>query len=351
MGETTLELSYITNQLEAYPPKPYFTPERLGIFKEIDRILLDGGLTSKGGEFDIGDENRQIENNPIRDLYVHQVLKAIQEIESCTVKTGVVIWQLYNMGCIVKTPSLTIGFDVVRGPRKYNWEWKIPDEVPSGLARCMDALFVTHYVDHYHGHISTWWHTDHCDTGIVSLMKEAGKQVVIPSGNEEHFEKNANIVFAGDNHSFSLFGMEINSYGGTHVYQDNPSETPLRVYKIVTGEGKKIFFTGDFDYIAESSVPNQTDLDLLFLRCGGVSPLYDDQNPYDFGDDEDAFYLGIQKFNTRFVIASHLGEMTHPPGGGRESYVNAFKIFTEFAGEINIERLIMFWGEKYLCEV
>ncbi len=345
-----LKLGYIGEQLAAYPPRPYFTAERLKIFKEIDRILLDGALTSKGGEFDIGDENRHVKDNPIRDLYVNQMFKAIKEIETCTVKTGIVIWQLYNMGYIVKTPTATLGFDVVRGLQKYNWGWEIPDAIPRELVRCMDVLFVTHYVDHYHKHSTTWWHTDHCDRKIISLMQEAGKDVLLPSGNEDYFKNQENIVFVGDNHHIELPGMRISAFIGPHVYQDNSAETPLRVYKVVTGEGKKIFFTGDFDYITKSAVPDQTDLDVLFLRCGGVSPLYDDQNPYDLGDDEDAFFLGTQKFHAKFVVAGHLGELSHPPGGGRESYVTAYKIFTEFADKARINQLIMFWGEKYHCE-
>ncbi len=346
-----LKLRYIADWLEEYPPKPYFTAERLEIFKEIDRILLDGTLTHQGGEFDIGDENRQVKNNPIRDLYVHQMLKALQEIESCTVKTDVVVWQLYNMGYIIKTPTVTMGFDVVRGLKKHNWGWNIPDEILRGLVRCLDVLFVTHYADHYHEHTDTWWHTDHCDTGIVSLMQKAGKHVVLPAGNENYFEKYEHTVFAGDDQSISLPGMEVTSYAGPHVYQDNPVETPLRVFKVVTGEGKKILFTGDFDYIAESSVPHQTDLDILFLRCGGVSPLYDDQNPYDLGDDEDAFHIGTQEFKTKYVVAGHLGELSHPTGGGRESYETAFKIFARFADTVKINRLILFWGEKYHFEI
>ncbi len=346
-----LKLGYIADWLEEYPPRPYFTAERLKLFQEIDRILLDGKLTSQGGEFDIGDENRQVKNNPIRDLYVHQILKAIEEIETCTVKTGVIIWQLYNMGYIVKTPTLTIGFDVVRGLKQYNWGWEIPEDIPLGLVRCMDVLLVSHYVDHYHGHASTWWHTDHCDTGIVSLMREAGKRIILPAGNENYFENHEHTVFAGDDQKISLPGMKVTSYAGPHVYQDNPSETPLRVYKVVTGEGNTIFFTGDFDYIAKSSVPHQRDLDILFLRCGGVSPLYDDQNPYDLGDDEDAFRLGTREFKTKYVVAAHLGELSHPPGGGRESYAAAFKIFTKFAETVNLNQLILFWGEKYHCEI
>lgn len=346
------KLGYIAERLRLYPPCPYFVKERFEIFKEIDRIFMNGSLTSKGGDFDIGGENRRVKVNPIKDLYVHQMDKALSEIATCKVGKGMVVWQLYNMGYIVKTPTITIGFDVVRGLRRHNWEWEIPGEILSKLARCMDVLFVTHYIDRYHTHpSSTWLHADHCDEEIVKLMQRDGKPVFIPTGHETYFNYSEKFIYAGHHQSFDLLGMHITSYGGSHVYQDNPFETPLMVYEVINKEGKKIFFTGDLDYTSGSAVPYKDNIDILFLRCGGISPLYDDRNPYDLGDDEDAFYLGLQEFKTKIAIAGHLAEMSHPPGGGRESYLMAFDIFSQLAGKINIKYLIMFWGEKFYCDV
>lgn len=357
------KLEYIAEGLKKHPPLPYFFKERFEIFKEIDRIFMDGALTSKGGNFDIGGANRQAKANPILDLYVHQMRKALSEIESCKVEEGVVVWQLYNMGYIIKTPGVTMGFDVVGGLRWADWGWDVPAEIISGLSRSMDVLFVTHYIDNYYAHpSSTWRHVDHCDKEIIDLMQKEGKPVFIPTGHEAYFENEKDMIYAQHHRSVDILGLHVTSYGGPHVYQDNPFDTPLMVYEVITKEGKKLFFTGDFDYTLCTTVPYRDNIDVLFLRCGGVSPLYDEDHPYDlgelskafyFGGDSDAFYFGLEEFDSKFVVAGHLAEMSHPPGGGRESYTASFDVFNKLklAGEDDLKYLIMFWGEKYHCLV
>jgi len=51
------------------------------------------------------------------------------------------------------------------------------------------------------------------------------------------------------------------------------------------------------------------------------------------------------------AAAGHLAELTHPPRGGRESYLTAFHILYRLVGEGATKFLVMFWGERYHCRV
>ena len=342
-----MKLADLAQLLADHPPTVSLDDQRLAVFRELDRILLDGRLTSAGGAFDIGGPGRSPEANPIKELYEYQMRKALSEIETARVDQGIAVWQLYNMGYIFKTPEVTFGIDVVSGPISHDWRWPIPEDIVTRLTDCIDLLLVTHNIDNYRTHPwVTWYHTDHCDRTIVDGMLRSGKPVFIPTGHEPFSANNPQLTFAGHHQSHDVLGLHVTSYGGRHAYQDNPFDTPHVLYEVITPSDDKVFFTGDFDYTSGETYPYKHDIDILILHSGGVSPLYDDQNPNDLGDDDDAFFLGMQRFRSRFVVAGHLGELTHPPGGGRESYLMACDIFRQLLGNADTRVVVMFWGEK-----
>ncbi len=347
-SDAKARLVWLVRQLTEHPPSTTPDPQRLAALEALDHILMDGRATSQYGAFDVGGKNRSPAANPIKEVYEQQMFKALQDITTTRITSGVRVWQLYNMGYVVKTPKVTIGFDVVRGLRWHDWGWDVRSELVEGLAHCLDLLLVSHYVDNYHNHpAETWRHVDHYDEAIAELMLSGGKPVFIPTGHEAWFDHDPRFTYAGHHQSYDVRGLHITSYGGRHLYQDNPFDTPQMLYEVITSEGKKLFFTGDFDYTSGESFPYKDDIDILVLHTGGISPLYDDHNPHDLGDDDDAFMLGLQRFKTKFVVAGHLAELSHPPGGGRESYQMAADIFRQLLHQGRGRFVVMFWGEQF----
>ncbi len=94
-------------------------------------------------------------SNPIL-YYLHKAdQNAFDEIRNTVVEHGVIIWEIYNMGIIVKTKDICFGIDIVARNSE-------------SLADILDFAIVSHV------------HSDHYDSPFVAAMSEAGKTVYAP---------------------------------------------------------------------------------------------------------------------------------------------------------------------------
>lgn len=92
-------------------------------------------------------------HDAILALYRLAFDRVINDLKSTKVENGTTyIWQLYNMGYIIKTPSACFGIDI-----SHRWAKK--------LAPYLDFLCLTHN------------HRDHYSTSLIDAMKSAGKPV------------------------------------------------------------------------------------------------------------------------------------------------------------------------------
>ncbi|CAG9613805.1 hypothetical protein BACCIP111899_03024 [Bacillus rhizoplanae] len=95
------------------------------------------------------------QSNPIL-YYLHRAdQRAFKEIRRTKVEHGVVIWQIYNMGIIVKTKNTTFGIDIVARDS-------------ADLADILDFAIVSHK------------HQDHYDQNFVNALAAKGKPVYAP---------------------------------------------------------------------------------------------------------------------------------------------------------------------------
>lgn len=91
--------------------------------------------------------------DPMLAFYRLSLDHVINAIKTTTVENGTTcIWQLYNMGYIVKTPTTCFGIDI-----NHRWAEK--------LEPYLDFLCVTHK------------HQDHYNTALINAMLNAGKPV------------------------------------------------------------------------------------------------------------------------------------------------------------------------------
>jgi L-ascorbate metabolism protein UlaG (beta-lactamase superfamily) len=103
---------------------------------------------------------------PFQDTFHERMEKAITEIENTQVDEGARIWKLYNMGFVVKTKSMTIVFDLVRGVSAGAEGFVLSDDIIKRFAKQCDVLFVSH------------WHDDHQDIRVAQIFLDEGKPVV-----------------------------------------------------------------------------------------------------------------------------------------------------------------------------
>ncbi len=110
---------------------------------------------------------------PVQDFYHQRIARVADELETTTVKEGARIWMLYNIGYIVRTPSVTLAFDLHRGTRGFRIDdpvkgryvaacpgfpvrQKVMDRI---IAQC-DVLFISHR------------HPDHTDPDVISAAAD-----------------------------------------------------------------------------------------------------------------------------------------------------------------------------------
>lgn len=105
---------------------------------------------------------------PVQKFFRARMEVALQEIETRRVEAGAMIWKLYNMGFIVRTKTVTVAFDLVRGDSARNREFALPAGLMERFVKQCDALFISHR------------HGDHVDEGVAQWFIDQGKPVVAP---------------------------------------------------------------------------------------------------------------------------------------------------------------------------
>ena len=105
---------------------------------------------------------------PVQKFFKNRLEKAIDEIEQTVIEHGARIWKLYNQGFLIRTKSVTIGFDLVRGKSVRVEEFSISDDDMRRLVHQCDALFISHR------------HDDHADEWVAQQFIDLGKPVVAP---------------------------------------------------------------------------------------------------------------------------------------------------------------------------
>ena len=159
IGETTdmktakevAEALWATTPLQQQP----LNAERSEVLKKIQKMADD--CTSDFFESYIASLDQSAEMrekyDPMLAFYRLSLDHVINAIKTTTVENGTTcIWQLYNMGYIVKTPTTCFGIDI-----NHRWAEK--------LEPYLDFLCVTHK------------HQDHYNTALINAMLNAGKPV------------------------------------------------------------------------------------------------------------------------------------------------------------------------------
>lgn len=124
---------------------------------------------------------------PVQTFVQKRIDQAAKDIKNTTVTEGAVIWKLYDHGFVVRTKTVTIGFDLIRPATRFDeFVTDSKTEMGSIISEC-DVLFVSH------------WHNDHADEWVARTFIEQGKPVVSPPDvwkekpfyrEVTHFERN-----------------------------------------------------------------------------------------------------------------------------------------------------------------
>jgi len=104
----------------------------------------------------------------VQQFFQVHIGNAVEEIKNEKVVEGAVIWKLYNHSFVIKTPSITIGFDIQRGLKSVEG-FTISRELIKTLVDVVDILLITHI------------HGDHADELVAEMFLTQNKPVVTPA--------------------------------------------------------------------------------------------------------------------------------------------------------------------------
>jgi L-ascorbate metabolism protein UlaG (beta-lactamase superfamily) len=280
------------------------------------------------------------QRRPVQEFFHARLEHALHQIEATRVEEGAVIWKLYNHGFIVRTATVTFGFDLVRAhsvrarpSREVIEGFVLSDDLMRDPVSQCDALFISHR------------HRDHADEWVAGAFIEQGKPVVAPPEIWEgkpihpqitHLEREAHTVQTLPIQGGKL-DLQVVVYPG-HQGARIQNNVPL----VITPEGMSFVQTGDqwsddfddFDWIDE--VSQHHEVDVLMPNCWTTD-----------------IVRMVQGFDPAVVITGHENEMGHTIDH-REPYWLSYQRKTgseRFGGNPDVgydhPLVLMTWGESY----
>lgn len=301
--------AWVTDMLAMYPPAIPEPPARRAALIRLDDIL-------------------HIESAPqkllVHRFYHEQVARGIADIEKTRLTSGARIWKIYSHSWIVRTPGVTIAYDLVPGPPR-NAAFEMPAAMMERIVRQADVLFISHL------------HSDHANKDVVRLFLELGKKVVASEGLWKDDPYFASKLIYPERSATKVHELEIRPGGPKLPYVAYPGHQGKTVlnnnHLITTPEGFTVMQTGDqssddddlsdFEWMAR--VGSQHQVDVLLPNC--------------WTTDIQRMLRGV---NPKLVLTGHENEMAHTVDH-REDYTQTYHHLQgspyPFA--------VLSWGEGY----
>lgn len=245
---------------------------------------------------------------------------AMQEIEDVKIEKGAMIWKIYNHGFIVRTATVTIGFDLTRARLRDVADFGLTDNVLARIIRQCDALFISHQ------------HSDHADEWVAQAFIDQGKPVVAPSQvwsdqpihqQITHLKREAHILqsLPIQNGKRALKVVVYPGHQGSNILCNNSL--------VFTPEGMSFVHTGDQsnsdDFAWVDQVSQYHRVDVLMPNC--------------WTPDIDRMARG---FNPALIITGHENEMGHTPNHREPFWLTYAKL-----EQVPYPLVLMAWGESF----
>jgi len=259
------------------------------------------------------------------------IKKAVAEIEQTEITEGARIWKLYNHGFVVRTRSVTLGFDLISGKSVNVEGFSIDDEDMKRLINQCDVLFISHR------------HRDHAEEWIANSFIDQGKPVVTPP----EVWKEASIYkqithLAREPHTNQILRVQSGREKlNVVVYPGHQGEDiENNVVLVVTPEGLSFSQMGDQsnsdDFAWIDAVAQHHVVDVLMPNCWTTD-----------------IVRVARGFNPAVIITGHENEMGHTIDH-REPYWLTYQRregSDRFGGSRDVgydtPLILMTWGESY----
>lgn len=339
--QDTVFLKRVREVLAQFPPSP-----KPGLERQMAFSLLDA----------VTHETYAPNRLELIAFHHERIAAAIAEIESTTVSEGARIWQLYNLGYVVRTKTVTLGFDLFRGPSRTRGQdmsgqiasiptpgFPISDDLAKRLAAQCDVLFISHL------------HQDHADPFIAREMIALGKPVVATTETFADPKRYAESELDLESIHNGLTFMERK----VHEVQKLPVQQGKWMLDVIVNPGHQeralcnnvvvttpdgLTFVHNGDQYNDPTDPEQkdfewidqmgahSDIDVVMTNCWMEDPL-----------------RYVEGTKPRLTILGHMIEMGHPCWDRMPYWGDAEFIESTYDKLLASDHpvLIMAWGESY----
>lgn len=309
-------LGAVQGTLQRWLPQFVEPPER-----RMALLMLDGVLHDEYAPM----------RPPVQRFFQQRMATGIADIQESRVASGARIFKLYNHGFVVRTSTVTLGFDLVQGRSVRSEGFLIPMALMEQLVDACDVLFISHR------------HGDHADREVAQAFIDRGKPVVAPpevfSGEPIHDEITHLDRVAHELQVLPVQGGErqlrVALYPG-HQGGRIQNNVPL----VFTPEGMSFAQTGDQsngdDFAWIDEVSRHHEVDVLMPNCWTTD-----------------IARMVKGFDPALVITGHENEVGHTIDH-REPYWLTYQRKTgssRFGGDPKVgyshPLVLMTWGESY----
>ncbi len=277
-------------------------------------------------------EEKAPHREPVQKFFRNRMQQAIEEIAETKVTEGAKIWRLYSHSFVIKTPSVTLGFDLVTVRDIRNRQVpRIDGEVQRGidgfiieedlmqkLVDVTDILFVSHR------------HLDHADEWVAQRFLEQNKPVLAPPEvwEDQPFYSEVLQLERKVHELQEVHLPEKDLTLGVVNYPGYQVRVQNNVYIVYTPDDMVFSHTGDqnleesFEWI--DRVKDYHKVDVL-IPHGGIH-----------------IQRMVRGFRPNLVIPGHMNELGHPVTTRYPYWMNYRRLANSPTPWLN-----MTWGEKY----
>lgn len=283
-------LGLVDRTLQSNPAVPNPSAERQLALAALDAIAHDTA----------NDDSPEL--HAFMDTRIGRVL---EQLKGKAPRKGLEIFKLYNDGFIVRSRSVTLGFDLCGTRGKVKW---IPDSLMQELVGRCDALFISHR------------DPDHADANVVRMAAGRGIPVYAPEDYDHPAVKHVR-------EDFSAGKVQVQLLPG---HQDNLQNN---IYVVTFPEGMTAAHCGDqykredLPWLKTVSTQLTRPLDVLIIDCWALE-----------------LKETIQGFAPRLVVFGHENEMGHTIDHREAFWLTQHKLDTM---ALPVPGVILCWGEGY----
>lgn len=263
----------------------------------------------------------RLDGSPIVANFLDGRMRLVLDDLKQPLKKGMKIYKLYNDGWIIRTPKVTIGWDIYRGREVKDGSRRLmSDSIAAALVDECDIMFLTHN------------HGDHVDPFVVDLFTSNGKPVIAP---DQILPDHKGVTHTRKEEIWKeTFKAANGAKLKATIIPGHQDHLQNNIYVVTTPDGYTVSSSGD-QWL-------KSDLDMVLNLQGKITPV-DVFMPICWAAKLPEF---CQSFGSKVVLTGHENELGHHTIDHREAYWLSYNKLEDFP----IPNCLMTWGECFYYE-